>query len=127
MISQIHEVVLFISSSFAAVKPLEYSQAQFDTGGQKKWNKPIKSQSYYTTENTPELTLKAHKATCLLTCIIALLLWNDLEVMWNVIPKSCTGIFSAQLCLIWYLHGEVQLGTSHKMLEHALVLPETKR
>lgn len=52
------------------MKPLKYSHAQFDTGGQKKWNKPIKRQNHYTTDNAPELTLKAHKATCLLTCVM---------------------------------------------------------
>lgn len=127
MVSQICNVVLFYLFLVCCSEALGVFPSTVQHNWTEKRNKPIKRQGHYTTENAPERTLKAQKASCLLTFINGLVLWKDLEVMWNLILKSCTGIFPAQPCLIWYLHRELHLGTSHKMLEHALVLPETKR
>lgn len=104
----------YTSSWLAAARPLEYSQARLASGRQQKeqdnkGTRQYKDQRHYTVENAPEVTLQAHKATCFLTCIIALVLWKDFEITWSLM-KSCTGSLAAQPCPIQYLHGEVLSG-----------------
>lgn len=85
--------------------PWSYSQAQ-SASGRQQIQSNIKRQSHYVVENAPELTLQAHKATCFLTCIIALVLRKDFELMLSLILKSYTGSLAAQPCPMLYLHRE---------------------